>query len=283
MVDAAEQLRGRQQQPGGRRDGVERVGRCGGGGEGDGPAAGAPATRAPGARSRSARGAIDFLPVARYVPYVRRYVPYVRMSALSSSLPRRGALNLPRDEARRRYVDAGELAVLEQIRIDSGTLDERSIAVGPFSRLDAGVVAASDGKTRGAITNLFGSQAAYQAETMELALSAGDWIEQLAYPAPEDFADAGRLARRAPRAASPSAARGTAPSPTRRLRLPVGAVAERRALRDVERPRRRAQPRGARPVGRAARARVHARAGPLRPAPARRRHGRRPRERRWRA
>ena len=98
--------------------------------------------------------------------------------------------NLPRDEARRRYVDAGELAVLEQIRIDSGTLDERSIAVGPFSRLDAGVVAAGDGKTRGAITNLFGSQAAYQAETMELALSAGDWIEQLVYPAPEDFPDA---------------------------------------------------------------------------------------------
>jgi hypothetical protein len=98
--------------------------------------------------------------------------------------------NLPREEAKRRYVDAGELAVLEQIRLDSGLLDARSIAVGPFARVDAGVVAAADGKTRGAITNLFGSQAAFQAETMELALSAGDWIEQLSYPAPEDFPDA---------------------------------------------------------------------------------------------
>ncbi len=111
------------------------------------------------------------------------------MSRVSSTLRPVARSNLPRDEARRRYVDAGELAVLEQIRIDSATLDERSIAVGPFSRLDAGVVAAADGKTRGAVTNLFGSQAAFQAETMELALSAGDWIEQLAYPAPEDFPD----------------------------------------------------------------------------------------------
>jgi hypothetical protein len=98
--------------------------------------------------------------------------------------------NLPRDDARRRYVDAGERAVLEQIRVDSATLDERSIAVGPFARLDAGVVAAAEGKTRGAITNLFGSQAAYRAETMERALGAGDWIEHLSYPAPADFPDA---------------------------------------------------------------------------------------------
>ncbi len=119
------------------------------------------------------------------------------MSSLSSSLPPVARSNLPRDEARRRYVDAGELAVLEQIRIDSGTLDERSIAVGPFSRLDAGVVAAGDGKTRGAITNLFGSQAAYQAETMELALSAGDWIEQLVLPGAGGLPRRGRLARRA--------------------------------------------------------------------------------------
>lgn len=40
------------------------------------------------------------------------------------------------------------------------------------------------------ISNLFGSQAAYQAETMALALSAGDWIEQIEYPTPSDFADA---------------------------------------------------------------------------------------------
>ena len=95
--------------------------------------------------------------------------------------------NLPREEARRRYVNAGERAVLEQIRVDSATLDDRSIAVGPFARLDAGVVAAAEGKTRGVITNLFGSQAAYQVETMELALSAADWIEHISYPAPAAF------------------------------------------------------------------------------------------------
>jgi hypothetical protein len=84
----------------------------------------------------------------------------------------------------------GELAALEQIREDAKALDERAIAVGPFARLDANAVAASDGKTRGAITNLFGSQATYQAETMALALSAGDWIEELAYPDPTAFPSA---------------------------------------------------------------------------------------------
>ena len=93
---------------------------------------------------------------------------------------------LPKDEARRRYVEIGELKVLEQIKRDSELLDEQAIPIGPFARLDANAVAAHDGKTRGAITNLFGSQAAYQAETMALALSAGDWIERLEYPAPAD-------------------------------------------------------------------------------------------------
>lgn len=81
----------------------------------------------------------------------------------------------------------GELVALEQIRKDSDELDNHAIAVGPFARLDANAVAARDGKTRGAITNLFGSQAAFQAETMALALSAGDWIERIEYPAPADF------------------------------------------------------------------------------------------------
>jgi hypothetical protein len=84
----------------------------------------------------------------------------------------------------------GEVAALEQIRADAATLDRLAIPVGPFARLDAGAVAARDGKTRGAITNLFGSQAAFQAETMELALSVGDWIEQIPYPAPADHPDA---------------------------------------------------------------------------------------------
>jgi hypothetical protein len=95
---------------------------------------------------------------------------------------------LPRQEARQRYVEMGELAALEQIRRDSAKLDASALAVGPFARLDAGAVAAQDGKTRGAISNLFGSQAAFRAETMELALSASGWIERLEYPAPADFA-----------------------------------------------------------------------------------------------
>jgi hypothetical protein len=97
---------------------------------------------------------------------------------------------LPKGEARRRYVELGELEVLEQIKRDSELLEQQAIPVGPFARLDAGAVAAHDGKTRGAITNLFGSQAAFQAETMALVLSVGDWIELIEYPAPEDFGDA---------------------------------------------------------------------------------------------
>jgi hypothetical protein len=104
--------------------------------------------------------------------------------------PRRRS-TLPREEARRRYVEIGELAVLEQVRRDALRLDEQSIAVGPFARLDANAVAAMDGKTRGAITNVFGSQAAFQAETMELALSAEDWVGRIEYPEPDAFATAG--------------------------------------------------------------------------------------------
>ena len=71
-----------------------------------------------------------------------------------------------------------------------GAARAQAIAVGPFARLDAGAVAAHDGKTRGSITNLFGSQAAFQAETMALALNAGAWIETIKYPAPRDYPDA---------------------------------------------------------------------------------------------
>jgi hypothetical protein len=102
-----------------------------------------------------------------------------------------GRSTLPRDEARRRYVEIGQLAALEQIKRDSELLDRRSAAVGPWARLDAGAVADRDGKTRGVISHLFGSQAAFQAETMERALDAGDWIESLEYPAPSDHPDAG--------------------------------------------------------------------------------------------
>jgi hypothetical protein len=106
-----------------------------------------------------------------------------------ASGPRRRS-TLPREEARRRYVEMGELAVLEQVRKDARRFDEASIAVGPFARLDAGAVAALEGKTRGAVTNLFGSQSAYQAETMALALNTWEFIERLEYPDPAQFATA---------------------------------------------------------------------------------------------
>ena len=94
---------------------------------------------------------------------------------------------LPKPQARQRYVEIGELVALKQIQADAKLLDEHAIAIGPFARLDAGAVAAEHGKTRGAITNLFGSQAAFQVATMALALSAHDWIERVEYPAPADF------------------------------------------------------------------------------------------------
>ncbi len=95
---------------------------------------------------------------------------------------------LPRDDARRRYLEMGALAALEQIRHDAGDLDRDAMAVGPFARLDASAVAARDGKTRGAITNLFGSQLAYQVRTMGMALDAAeisglaDWPPLAAFP-----------------------------------------------------------------------------------------------------
>jgi hypothetical protein len=116
---------------------------------------------------------------------------------MSSTLPPmdasdRGARRstLPKSAARQRYVEMGELAALQQIQRDSEALDRSAIAVGPFARLDANAVAAQDGKTRGAITNVFGSQAAFQVETMALALSAGDWIAAIEYPRPAEFATA---------------------------------------------------------------------------------------------
>jgi len=84
----------------------------------------------------------------------------------------------------------GGLVVLEQIQKDSQLLGDKPIAVGPFARLDAEDVAAHDGKTRGAITNLFGSQAAFQAETMALALDASEWVARIKFPVPADFEDA---------------------------------------------------------------------------------------------
>lgn len=104
---------------------------------------------------------------------------------------RRKRSALPKDAARLRYLQIGALAALEQIRHDAQALDVDAMAIGPFARLDAGAVAAREGKTRGAITNLFGSQAAYQAATMSMALDAGEIAELADWPDPADFADAG--------------------------------------------------------------------------------------------
>ena len=112
-----------------------------------------------------------------------------------ASGPRRRS-TLPREEARRRYVEMGEIAVLEQVQRDARRFDEESIAVGPFARLDAAAVAALDGKTRGAVTNLFGSQAAFQAETMALALNTWEFIARIEYPDPAEFATRGGVGRR---------------------------------------------------------------------------------------
>lgn len=97
---------------------------------------------------------------------------------------------LTRDEARRNYIETGELVTLEQIRRDAESVDDGAMAVGPFARVDANEVAARDGKTRGALTNVFGSQRNFQIETMTLALSAADWIERLEYRPPAEFTSA---------------------------------------------------------------------------------------------
>ena len=103
------------------------------------------------------------------------------------TIPQRTRSPLPRTEARQHYVELGSRAVLDQIREDSRALDARAIAIGPFARLDAGRVAAQVGKTRGVLSNLFGSQAAYQVATMEMVLDAGSRLEEIVYPAPADF------------------------------------------------------------------------------------------------
>jgi hypothetical protein len=106
---------------------------------------------------------------------------------LKATEKKRRRSTLPKAEARRRYVEVGELVALEQIREDARLLDGGATAIGPFARIDANAVAARDGKTRGAVTNLFGSQAAFQAETMALALNAGEWVERVRFPEPADF------------------------------------------------------------------------------------------------
>ena len=140
----------------------------------------------------------SWVPRLRYVPYVCNLRPGPDGVKDTRRTPDRRTVNtsqrqrstLSKEDARQRYVQIGELAVLEQVQRDARLLDEWALAVGPFNRLDANAVAAGDGKTRGAITNLFGSQAAFQTEIMAHVLSAADWIERIEYPEPSEFATA---------------------------------------------------------------------------------------------
>ncbi len=65
------------------------------------------------------------------------------------------------------------------------------LPLGVYTRLDAHAVAEREGKTRGAVTNVFGSQRAFQAATMfptdEQDVGGFDEVD---YPAPEQFGDA---------------------------------------------------------------------------------------------
>jgi hypothetical protein len=97
--------------------------------------------------------------------------------------------------------------VLEQIRADAAALDGQSLAIGPFARLDAGAVAAREGKTRGAVYNLFGREldegtTITDPATAAAALIEGAWLNQCltaahparpAEPAAEALRRSGRL------------------------------------------------------------------------------------------
>ena len=101
--------------------------------------------------------------------------------------------SLSRDDARKRYLQLAETALLTQIRQDAHLLDreddERRVAVGPFARLNAEEVAASaDGKSRGAITNLFRSQRQFQLEAMALVLDDPS-VDAAPLPDPREFDD----------------------------------------------------------------------------------------------
>jgi hypothetical protein len=103
---------------------------------------------------------------------------------------RRKRTSLSREASRRHYVQTGLALAIEQVRADALDLDRTFAAIGPFARLDANAAAAREGKTRGAVTNAFGSQAAFQAETMRFALQAEDLLPGGDTPLPADHAEA---------------------------------------------------------------------------------------------
>ena len=100
---------------------------------------------------------------------------------------------LPPAEAKQRYIRVAETVLLEQIQLDARRLDreddERRVAVGPFAKLNAEQVAATaDGKSRGAITNLFKSQRQFQLQAMALVLEDPE-VDIFVLPGPRAFDD----------------------------------------------------------------------------------------------
>jgi AcrR family transcriptional regulator len=107
------------------------------------------------------------------------------------TIRRRSALSP--EEARKQYIRAAETVLLEQIQVDARRLDrqddERRVAVGPFAKLNAEqVAAAAEGKSRGAITNLFKSQRQFQLQAMALVLEDPE-VDVLVLPDPQGFDD----------------------------------------------------------------------------------------------
>ncbi len=105
---------------------------------------------------------------------------------------RRRSLLSP-DEARTRYIRLAGRALLEQMQQDARRLDrgedERRVAVGPFAKLSAEQVAAlADGKSRGAITNLFKSQRQFQLQAMAIVLEDPE-VDVFNPPDPRGFRD----------------------------------------------------------------------------------------------
>ena len=164
-------------------------------------------------------------------------------------------------------MEIGVLVALEQIKVDAESLHTGSVAIGPFASLDANAVAARDGKTRGVIANLFGSQAAFQAETMALALSAEELIEQIVYPRPADYPSADEWVDAFFAGQSARGPRHGA-EPVDDYAAQLGAVAERRALRALERGGRRPEPAGEPGLDGRAGGLVPGSDGPLRADPA---------------
>ena len=108
-------------------------------------------------------------------------------------MAQRRRTTLSPDEARKQYIRAAEMVLLRQIQSDARRLDreddDQRVAVGPFARLSADEVAASaEGKSRGAITNLFKSQRQFQLQAMSVVLEDPE-VDFVVPPDPGGFSD----------------------------------------------------------------------------------------------